>query len=118
MLNELAKEIHEAEVERGYWDVEHSVEDIVAACHAHLSFALINARRVNWWPVLLEKEAERALLNDPHHKIRDRDYEYRMVECLYRILDDLGRNGYDVDALLQEKLDVQKKIRFNPRINQ
>lgn len=114
-LNEWAKEIHENAAAHGWWDEERSFGDIVALCHSELSEALEEYR--NSRPMVycggleinascLDEECTECIKSFPGRKPEGVAVE--MIDCLIRILDWCGKEGIDVDALLEAKHSYNK----------
>lgn len=121
-LNEWAAEIHQNAVDHGWWDEERSFGDIVALCHSELSEALEAYRNKEenlWYACTLEGVdptdecydlEENCPFRDgsPCRKIKPEGVAVEMIDCMIRILDWCGREGVDVDALLQAKHKYNK----------
>ena len=112
MLNELAAEIHQNNVDKGFWGVEMTLDredgpvqgewlkslrsaytsQRIALMHSELSEAL---------------EADRKdLMDDKLPQFKGLDVE--IVDCLIRALDFLGHRKVDIDEILQAKLEYNK----------
>lgn len=119
MLNEMAKEIHANAVENGWWDEERSFGDIVALCHSELSEALeeYRAGRPMVWKACMTCDG-----NTPCYEEGCGDWDngkceltclspkpegiaVEMADCIIRILDWCGKEGVDIDAIMQEKME-------------
>lgn len=100
MLNELAKEIHQTAVEKGWWDKGPSFGETVALCHAELSEALEEYRAGR--PVVW-------CMCDGHERAdKPEGVAIEMADCLIRILDWFGHAELDVDAIVRMKMDYNK----------
>ena len=122
-LNEWAAEIHQNAVDHGWWDEPRSFGDIVALCHSELSEALEEYR--NGKPMIYhycgksgqicEGESCRGFAYRTEKLEECRLYNQKpegvaveMIDCLIRILDWCGKEGVDVDAILQDKHEYNK----------
>ena len=114
-LNEYRDKIHENAVAHGWWDEERSFGDIVALCHSELSEALEeyrSGRPMEW--------KECGMRNDVCARAKCGLYDVgcvydfmgnkpegiavEMADCLIRILDWCGKEGVDIDRIVQEKM--------------
>lgn len=112
-LNEYAQKIHQNAVEHGWWDEERSFGDIVALCHSELSEALEEyraGRPMEWHACGIESTAcvgECGFCEDGQCAYRCEKPEgiaVEMADCLIRLLDWFGKEGLDVDRIVQEKM--------------
>jgi len=114
MLNELAKEIHENAVAHGWWDEPRSFGDIVALCHSELSEALEEYRAGRPMSFVLDldgpdDECSRCQQNISEFSGRKPEgIAVELIDCIIRILDYLGKEGVDVDALIKLKHEYNK----------
>lgn len=116
MLNELAKEIHANAVEHGWWEEERSFGDIVALCHTELSEALEEyraGRPMEYKPcgidhIVCNKEGcvfVSADGNCNYMKDKPEGIAVEMADCIIRILDWCGKEGVDIDKIMEEKME-------------
>lgn len=94
-LNEIAKEIHENAKAHGWWDEERSLGEIIALCHSELSEAL---------------EAYRN--GDPmewYNNGKPDGIAVEMVDCVIRVFDYLAKEEINIDRILKEKHEYNKK---------
>ena len=114
-LNEYRDKIHENAVAHGWWDEERSFGDIVALCHSDLSEALEEYRsgrpmECKWCELRNDAcvRAECNLYNGncPYGFMgsKPEGLAVEMADCLIRILDWFGKEGLDVDRIVQEKM--------------
>lgn len=98
MFNELAKEIHQNAVEHGWWDEPRTFGEIVALCHSELSEALEEfraGRDMVWYA-------------NKDEKTKPEGIAVEMADCIIRILDWVGKENIDMDAIVLEKMDYNK----------
>ena len=95
-LNDLAKEIYENAKSHGWWDKERSFGDIIALCHSELSEALEEYR--NGKPMIYYGEDEKP-----------EGVAVEIIDCIIRILDWAGHENIDVDKILSEKHEYNKR---------
>lgn len=112
-LNEWAKEIHENAVAHGWWDEERSFGDIVALCHSELSEALEEYRSNKPLAYCNTPHIDSGMygINNPDEWSPDDKPEgiaTEMIDCIIRILDWCGKEGVDVDALMEAKRNYNK----------
>lgn len=128
-FNEWAAEIHQNAVEHGWWDEERSFGEIVALCHSELSEALEefrNMRPMLYYPciagvVCCEESGENGVncafrvwnpeTPEIYCKAKNDKPEgiaVEMIDCMIRILDWCGKEGIDVDSILEEKHSYNK----------
>ena len=117
-INEFAKEVHQNAVEHGWWDEPRTFGEIIALCHSELSEALeeYRAGRPMVYRICRASDGcpcDREACGDWNPEsgtcelgVMDEKPEGIAVElcdCIIRILDYLGKEGVDVEAVLAEK---------------
>lgn len=102
-LSDWAKVCNQLAVEKGWWDKPRSFGDIISLCHSELSEALEEER--NGKPAHYLEEHERDAGTDEAMPAKPCGRHVELVDCLIRILDYLGSEDADVDALMREKMD-------------
>lgn len=88
-INTLEDMIHRNAVEHGWWDEERTFGEIVALCHSELSEALEAYRN----------KEDGVWINDG----KPDGIAVEMCDCVIRILDWLGHEGYDAAEILTLK---------------
>lgn len=91
-LNELAKEIYQNNVDKGFYEEPRSFGDRIALMHSELSEAL---------------EADRKDLMDDKLTHR-KGTEVELADCMIRILDCAAYLGMDIHGAVMEKLAYNK----------
>lgn len=118
-INEFAKEVHDNACSKGWWDEPRTFGEIISLCHSELSEALeeYRAGRPMVWYACTEANKKRTCNpRDAYDCIMygaEKDCTYRdkkpegiaveLADCIIRILDYLGKEGVDVEAVLAEK---------------
>lgn len=92
-LNELALEIYENNVEKGFYENPTTFSERIALMHSELSEAL---------------EADRKDLMDDK-LIHRKGIEVELADCLIRILDASAHYGLDIHGATMEKLAYNKE---------
>lgn len=117
-INEFAKEVHQNAVEHGWWDEPRTVGEIIALCHSELSEALEEfragrpmvyriCRASDGCPCDREKcgdwDADTGVCELGAMDDKPEGIAVELADCIIRILDYLGKEGIDVEAVLAEK---------------
>lgn len=116
-LNEFAAEVHKNAVEHGFWDKPVSFGEIVALCHSELSEALEEYRkgRPMMWRKCMTSETDTPCLEDECGDWADgacklcclapkpEGIAVELCDCILRILDYCGKEGIDIEAILEAK---------------
>lgn len=100
-INELAKEIHQNNVDAGWWDKPREKGTLLMLVVSEVAEAM---------------EGERKDLMDdhlPHRKMA----EVELADAIIRILDYAGAFGYDVEGAMTEKLAYNKERLDHKREN-
>lgn len=95
-LNELSKEIHKNAVAHGWWDSERSFGEIIALIHSEASEAL-------------EEYRNRKSLYYKGEDGKPEGIAVEMIDVIIRVLDYLGKKEVDVEKILKEKHEYNKK---------
>lgn len=91
-IKELAVEVHQNAVDKGFWEKERNVGEMIALIHAELSEAL---------------EADRDDLMDDKLTHR-KGLEVEMADAFIRILDFCEGMGLDLEGAVREKIEFNK----------
>lgn len=95
-LNELAKDIHKNAVAHGWWEEERSFGEIIALIHSEVSEALEEYRNGN-------------KMHYKDKKGKPEGVAVELVDVIIRVLDFLGKKEVDVETLIKEKHEYNKK---------
>lgn len=101
-LNKFAQAVHENAVKHGWWDEERTFGEIIALCHSELSEALEELRTNR--PMMYFVETNGFVVTDMSER-KDEKPEgiaVELADCIIRVLDYMGKEGFNVDALLRE----------------
>lgn len=94
-INNIVKKIHKNAVAHGWWDEERTFGEIVALCHSELSEALEEYR--NGMPEIYYEDG------------KPEGTAVELIDCVIRIFDYLGKTEVDVEQILLEKHNYNKK---------
>lgn len=104
-LNEFAKEVHQNAVEHGWWEDQRTFGEIIALCHSELSEALEEYRAKRPMVYGDSVDLTRRFTDMPdiaEMKLKPEGIAVELADCIIRILDWLGEEEMDPDALLAE----------------
>ena len=101
MLNDLAKEIHENAVSKGWWETERPFPEIIALCHSELSEALEEYR--DGRPV-----SAIYFQGDKTGHDKPEGVPVELADCIIRILDYCGHKGINIDEVIRLKVNYNK----------
>lgn len=117
-IRELTADIHQNAVEHGWWDEKRSFGDILSLCHSELSEALEEHRNdkpmcyfvrdTSTFPQYenyYKDETDMSLWNSTQ-KLEGIATE--MADCIIRILDWAGKEGIDMESIIEMKHQYNK----------
>lgn len=111
-LNIFAVEVHQNAVEHGWWDEERSFGEIIALCHSELSEALEEFRDRRPMVYCEALGTNNACKDGECGGIeclswfngrKPEGIAVEMADCIIRILDWCGKEGVDIEAILEAK---------------
>jgi len=94
MLKNLIKKIHEEAVKKGFWVKKRSFAEQIALMHSELSEALEDDR-AGKPPIYYEGKKPCGVVSE-------------LADCAIRIFDTCGYYGYDLEAMIKEKMEYNK----------
>lgn len=121
-INELAKQIHENALARGWWDKDRPFPEIIALCHSELSEALEEYRNGHPGEWYVCEEAVGAGNSDTackpgcaKHNMpcrwrnpKPEGVAVELADCIVRILDYAAHKGWDMEGVIWRKDAVQR----------
>lgn len=110
MLNKLSKEVHAANIKKGFYETEREIGTILCLIHAELSEALEADRedkfaKVN--PVFLQTIKDDAEFKTKFEATTKDTFEDEIADVIIRCLDLTGYKGINIEA------HIAAKIRYN-----
>ena len=103
MLNELAQEIYQNNKEKGFWDKERNVGEMLMLVTSELGEAM-EAHRKGRFASL---EAYEEFSEDFEDAIKD-TFEDEIADAIIRLLDMCGGSCIDIDTHIRLKLEYNK----------
>jgi NTP pyrophosphatase (non-canonical NTP hydrolase) len=105
MLNELAREIHENAVQKGWYDKEVTFSDVIAMCHCELSEAMTEYRDDK--PMFYYKEKCGFIELDRLGE-KPEGIAVELADVIIRILDYCAYKEIDIDKVIKLKTEYNK----------
>jgi NTP pyrophosphatase (non-canonical NTP hydrolase) len=104
MFNELAKTIHEGNAERGFWEGERKLTEVVMLTVCELSEA-IEADRAGKWCTQMNKDVYKLNESPEVFKAQIKDtVEDEIADAFIRLLDFSHKFNIDIDFHIEAKL--------------
>ena len=103
MLNELAEEIYQNNKEKGFWDKERNVGEMLMLVTSELGEAMEAHRKGRF----ANLEAYEEFSEDFEDAIKD-TFEDEIADSVIRLLDMCGGIGIDIDTHIKLKLEYNK----------
>lgn len=103
MLNELAEEIYQNNKEKGFWDKERNVGEMLMLVTSELGEAMEAHRKGRF----ANLEAYEEFSEDFEDAIKD-TFEDEIADSVIRLLDMCGGLGIDIDTHIRLKLEYNK----------
>ena len=97
-MNELAKKIHEDTKAHGFWNGERNFGEVIALIHSELSEALEEYRKGKEY-------------NETYYEADGKPcgIPSELADAIIRILDFCGAENVDIDKIIEQKIDYNKK---------
>ena len=97
-VNKIASEIHKNAVNHGWWDTDRPFGEIIALCHSEFSEDLEAYR--NDEPMAWDNNG------------KPDGIAVEMVDCVIRIFDYLAKEDIDIEEVIREKHEYNKRRPF------
>ncbi len=112
-LNELAKEVYRRNIEKGFYEKEKNIGEMIALMHSELSEALEADRKGRYanadnetWSVLAGSPDESSFSDLFVDTVKD-TFEDEMADLFIRLMDICGYLGIDIEH------HIEAKMRYN-----
>lgn len=110
MINQLAKEVHLNAVEKGFYEKEKNIGEMLALIHSEISEALEADRKDRYlsenMKVVLGWVSDSDFSEDYRAKVKG-TFEEEMADIIIRVFDLCAWKGIDLEA------QIKAKMRFN-----
>lgn len=109
-LNKLSQEIYNNNKEKGFWDKERNVGEILMLITSELGEAMEAHRKGRFAPLEIIKNIKAGAISEENFfekQVKD-THEDEIADALIRILDYCGGKNIDIDYFVKEKLNYNK----------
>lgn len=92
-INETMVGIHRNAVDKGWWETDRNIGEVIALCHSELSEALEEARKGKFETYYNELKPDKP-----------EGVYVELADCMIRIMDYCGHIGIDLESVIREKM--------------
>ena len=129
-IADLQARVHKVSQDKGWWEAERTVGDLIALMHSELTEALEEYREGRGpgdvyytcqelnteGRVVTTKVAESRTEIPPGTLTRPEGVAVQLGDCVIRILDFCARWGVDLESLLEEKVAYNERFPYRPKV--
>jgi hypothetical protein len=129
-IADLQARVHKVSQDKGWWEAERTVGDLIALMHSELTEALEEYREGRGpgdvyytcqeldaeGRVVTTKVAESRREIPPGTLVRPEGVAVQLGDCVIRILDFCARWGVDLESLLDEKVAYNERFPYRPKV--
>jgi NTP pyrophosphatase (non-canonical NTP hydrolase) len=129
-IAELQARVHGIARDKGWWDRERTIGDLIALMHSELTEALEEYREGRApadvyytcqeidsdGRVICKVRAESRAEIRPGTLVRPEGVAVQLGDCLIRILDFCGHWDIDLESLLEQKIDYNERHRYGEKV--
>lgn len=101
-INKLVEEVHENAVNHGWWEGEKNFGELIVLCHSELSEVIEEARNGR-------ATNETYYTLDAQGMAKPEGVPSELADVVIRIMDICGNYGIDLEAIIKEKHEYNKK---------